>query len=69
MDVPWGPMAVPTAPGTPAMFVFLDEAATDQVRDGLRGCNSSIFPRQRFYSADLECQEAVNQFTSLTYAP
>lgn len=59
-------MAVPTAPGTPAMFVFKDEAVTDQVRDGLRGCNGSIFPRQRFYNTvlNLECQEAVNQFTS-----
>lgn len=57
-------MAVPTAPGTPAMFVFPDEAVTGQVRDGLHSCYSSIFPRQRFYSTDLECQEAVNQFTS-----
>lgn len=60
-------MAMPVAPGTPAVFVFLNEAVMDHVRDGLDWCYGSIFPCQRVYCCDLECQEAVNLCTSLIH--
>ncbi len=56
--------AMPMAPGPPAMFVFLNGAVTDHVRDGLDWCYSSIFPCHRFYSCDPECQDTVNLCTS-----
>lgn len=52
------------APGAPAMFVFPNEAIMNGVRDGLDRCYSSIFPCQRFYCRDLECQEAGALCTS-----
>lgn len=57
-------MAMPMALGPPAMFVFLSGAVMDHVRDGLEWCYSSIFPCQRFYCCDPECQDAVNLCTS-----
>lgn len=54
---------MPMAPGPPAMFVFLN----DHVRDGLDWCCSSIFLCQRFYCCDLECQEAVNLWSTPSY--
>lgn len=49
-------MAMPTAPGPPAMFAFLNEAVMDHLKDGLDLCYSSIFTCQRFYCCDLECR-------------
>lgn len=57
-------MAMPMAPGLPAMFVSLIVAAMDHVRDRLDWCYSSIFPCQQVYCCDLGCQETINLCTS-----
>lgn len=55
------------ASSPPSMSVFLNEAIKGHVRDGLDWCYSSIFPCQRFYCSDLQCQEAVNLWSIPSY--